>query len=457
MADNIKLLAAVGSLNLITFSAGNSYAWSSPMSEVLKSNDSNINPLGRAVSPMEGSWIASMISLSAVLFSLFTPYMQSQIGRKNTLIISAIPMILSHIICVFASNTIHFYIARFLLGLGVGGVFSVVPIYTGEIAENHNRGFMGSLMEVILGLGHLFVYIIGPYVHLKTLSWILMSPPILFLIFFIIFAPESPYHYVSNGDEDKAKNALFKIRSYEKDSVFMLKELESIKETINASKLNQISLVNAFKTRPFKRAITITVVLMYFQQFVGITALSSYMQSVFVAADVNFSPEISVIVVSMIQNSSVMFSSFLTDKLGRKLLLIISSSGMGVALSLMGTFFYIKHLGYNVESFFWAPLAAQAGYVFAYNFGQGPVPFVLIGELFSSQTKSYGSSLSAINNLLLAFLTALLYPGLVELVGMHGSFWFFAFNGFLCLFFVLWKIPETKGRSLQEILVILDR
>lgn len=442
-------------MNLMAFAGGCAYSWSSPMGDVLKSTDPNINPLERPITTTEESWITSIISLSATLSACLSLIISEKIGRKNTLLMFSIPMLISHVMCVLTTTPLGVLIARFLLGLGVGAVFCAIPVYIAEIAENHNRGLLGCSMGVMVSTGILFCYVVGPFIHYITLSYILMVPPILFFFMFAAIAPETPYYYVSKGKYLEAEKALAMIRDL--PSGLILKELEAIKDTVESSRNNNVSLMKSLQSISFKRGLTITLLTMFFQQGVGITIILSYMQSIFAAAGTNFSPELSVIVVSVVQTSFVLVSTSLVDKLGRKVLFVIAGFGTGVTSAVIGTFFYLKSSDYDLSSYFWVPIAALILYLASYNLALGPLPWVLSGELFSSQTKTVGSTLTAMTCLFLAFLTALVFPGLINLIGMHGAFWFFSLNGFLCMLFILLRLPETKGKSFQEILEVLGK
>lgn len=438
-------------MNLLGFATGNAYAWSSTVLTTLKTGDS---ALGRPLTPFEESWIASLISLGAACGPVLAGFCSDKFGRKKTLLAFAIPMLISHIMLTYASSPMEFYVARFLLGLGVGTVFTVVPMYIGEIAETETRGFLGCIMGIFLSCGLLFVYSVGPYVNLTTLSFILMVPIVLFLITFGLFFPESPYYFLAKGDELAAEMSLNKLRKKETSN---LKELSEIKEVIAESKTGNTSFFSAFKGRSFRKGITITAMLMVFQQFVGITVMLSYMEKIFIASGSTISSSTSTIIVSLIQFLIVILSSVLADRWGRRLLLILACAGCALPLFSLGFYFYLKDKGSDVSSLWWLPILSVITYIIFYNLGLGTLPWALVGELFSTKTKSMASTITATTCLSLAFTMTLIFPTLEDMIGLSGAFWFFGGSAIKSFLFVLWYVPETKGRSFHEILMILEK
>jgi MFS family permease len=168
------------------------------------------NPFGRPITPFEESWITSLVSVGAAIGPLLAATIMDRIGRKKTLLMIAVPMVVSHIILAFTTDMNLYFFSRFFLGIGAGCVYSMIPTYVGEIAENTNRGAFGCVMGLVCTAGSLFCYIIGPFLTIRTFSLILVIPPVAFFILFGIFAPESPYFLLMVGKEEEAKLALKK-------------------------------------------------------------------------------------------------------------------------------------------------------------------------------------------------------------------------------------------------------
>jgi MFS family permease len=167
--------------NLASIIGGAAYSWTSPVLPKLNNVDNMVdNPFGRPITPFEESWITSIISVGAAIGPLLAATVMDRIGRKKTMLMIAIPMIVSHLILAFTTSINLYYFSRFFLGIGAGCVYSVVPTYVGEIAENSNRGAFGCMMGLVCTAGTLFCYIIGPFVTIKTFCLILVVPPVVF-------------------------------------------------------------------------------------------------------------------------------------------------------------------------------------------------------------------------------------------------------------------------------------
>uniref|UniRef100_V5I8P1 Facilitated trehalose transporter Tret1-1 n=2 Tax=Anoplophora glabripennis TaxID=217634 RepID=V5I8P1_ANOGL len=211
--DSYFLYLSAFTADLVAFATGCHMAWCSPALAKLQETDPNVNPLGEAVSSIQESWIASLVSLGAAVGPLFIGKLADNLGRKKTLILLSLPMLVAFITLAFSNNITLFYVARFVGGLGVGSSFAILPMYLGEITENHNRGKFGCIMAVFITLGILYPFVVGPLVSLRLFSFSCAIPLMLFLIFFSLFIPESPIFLISNNCSEEAKEALMKLRS----------------------------------------------------------------------------------------------------------------------------------------------------------------------------------------------------------------------------------------------------
>lgn len=438
----------------MSFANGNAFSWSSTVLTSLKSNDTMRNPIGRPITTAEESLITSLVSLGAACGPIAAGFFAEKIGRKRSLLMFAIPMLFAHLILAFATRPVEFYIARFMLGVGAGSVFTVVPMYVGEIAETRTRGFLGCLMGVFLAFGILFVYAIGPFVHLKTFSFLLMTPLGLFLFLFGFFVSESPYYYLTKGMEKEAEISLNKLRN--NDPCANLKELALMKDTVEEFAGNGSSICDLLKIRSFRKGLTITASLMLLQQSIGVTIVFAYMETIFIASESKFSSSHSTIIVGGIQTIVILFSTSVVDKWGRKLLLVLSCGGCSISLFVLGLFFYMKDQGLDMSTLWFLPILTIIVFTVSFKMGLSALPWTLIGELFSSQSKSTAAAISTTVCVSSAFVTTFIFPTMKQLIGFHYSFWLFSVNALGALLFSLFYIPETKGKDFQEILRMLE-
>ncbi|KAK9888202.1 hypothetical protein WA026_000471 [Henosepilachna vigintioctopunctata] len=394
------------------------------------------------------------MNLGALCGNILTGYSSYKFGRKSTLLAFSCTMLLSHLICFFASTPLELYLARFLVGIGLGAVFTVIPIYIGEVAETETRGFLSCMMPAFLAVGMLFIYAIGPFFSLRVLSSFLIVPIILFQLFFGIFVPESPYFYVAIDKEEEARISLNKLRNR---GSCCLKELADIKEIVKATQNNKFSFKQLISSRSFRRGIVITCVLMILQQLIGIIIILAYMETIFIASGSSLSSYMSTLIVAVIQVFVVGLSSYLSDRWGRRFLIALSSGCSIPPLLSLGFYFFLKNAGSDVSSLWWLPVVSLIIFIISYNIGLGPLPWTLLGEMFSSNTKSLASTITASVNVSVSFFVTMVFPKLLEIIGYGGIFCCFATSALVSMLFVCLYVPETKGKRFQDILNILEK
>ncbi|KAJ8977238.1 hypothetical protein NQ317_003813 [Molorchus minor] len=431
--------------NIGTFAACTALTWSSPV--ISKLEDAETTPFSKALTSEETSWISALLPLGAVFGPFLFGYLADKIGRKYTLLTCGAPVLISYLILAFSKTAILYYVARFLTGMSVGGVFTVLPIYVGEIAEDSNRGALGSSMNCFITAGLTFSYCVGPYVSITLFNVILAIFPCVFLILFFMLGYESPHYYVSNQKHDEAKFTLQKIRGTEaeKTDIELLDIQTKIKEEGNGR------IADIFKSKGLIKAFSISVGLLAFQQFSGINAILFYAQNIFEEAGTSLKPEICSILIGVVQFLASFVTPLIVDRLGRKVLLIFSGVGMAVSELPLGVYVYLNDHDHDVSSISFLPILCLIVYIITYNVGFGPLPWTIMGELFPSNVKSSASSLSAAICWFLGFLIAKYFESISASIGMGPSFWIFGSCCMVSIPFCLLYVIETKGKSLQEI------
>ncbi|XP_019758505.1 facilitated trehalose transporter Tret1-2 homolog [Dendroctonus ponderosae] len=446
---------AVFSVNLITFSAGGCWSWTSPILPKLNSPDPAINPLPRPTTTFEDSWIASVMNLGAIVGPLAGGFCSERFGKKKALLILGLPIVISHLLCALAVNVHFFLAARFLIGIGAGTVFGVVPGYVGDIVEDRQRGVMGSMLGVFNCFGVLFMYLVGPFVSVQLFSLINLIAPILFYILFGFFVPESPYDLVKQGKEESAEISLMKLRGREVAGDVQ-KELTYITESIDNSSGQPSTICSLFQNKALRKAMLISNGLMFFQQFSGICAVIGYMQTIFEMTGSSIPSIYSAILIGAVQLLSNIASSQLVEKAGRRVLLVVSHLFSAVSLITLGAYFFLMSSGFYVEEISWLPITSLILFIVAFNLGLANLPWVVLAELFPANMKSISATSTTFFSFTLSFVVTMGFPFATELLGMPGTFWTFSavlVAGFL---FCIALVPETKGRTSQEIQNLLE-
>lgn len=428
--------------------------WSSPAdSKLTKDREYDFD-----VTDADFAWISSLTTLGAACVCYPIGFLMDVIGRKISMLLLILPFTLGWLLIIFAVNLPMMYAGRFIIGIAGGAFCVTAPTYTSEIAQDDIRGTLGSFFQLMITVGILFTYVIGHFTSVFVLSIICAVIPLVFgLVFF--FMPETPYFLVNSGKISKATDALIKLRGPEYDSGA---ELSDIQTKVTESKNNPVSIKQAFSKRSSKMAFIICLCLMFFQQFSGINAVIFNTTTIFESAGSDIEPGIATIIIGVIQVVATLLSTVVVDKLGRRILLLLSAIVMAICDILLGVFFYLKFDAPNkdeelVESLSWLPLTALCIFIVAFSLGFGPIPWLIAGEMCTPNIKAFVSATGGTFNWILAFVVTRTFVDMKAGLGEGGAFWLF--GGFTCLgvLFVFFVIPETKGKSIDEIQRILNK
>ncbi|KAF5279151.1 hypothetical protein FQR65_LT03397 [Abscondita terminalis] len=411
---------------------------------------------GRLITTEEDSWIGSLLAVGAIVGPLVAGYSSDKLGRKKTLLLfCGVPFLVSFLILAFAKTIVLYYVARFIAGFAVGGVFTVLPNFNSEIAEDSIRGAISSSMNIFVVSGPLFAYIVGPFTSIMVFNLICALIPALFIICFFLIVPESPYYLISVNDSVGAIKSLKQFRSTNDSSVN--KEMQHMKLTVEEASNNKAAFTDLFKSRALIKALIIALSLVGFQQFSGINVVLFYSQTVFQATGSSISAEIPPMIIGAVQVGASFVTPLVVDRLGRKLLHLISAVGMLISEVALGLFFYLQEHNKDVSSISWLPILCLIVYIIFYNLGFGPLPWTVMAEIFPSNIKSIASTATASFCWMLGFVITKFFSTISAEIGMAGSFWLFSGFCLLAIIFVSTFLIETKGKSFQEIQDTLAR
>ncbi|XP_018333077.1 facilitated trehalose transporter Tret1-2 homolog [Agrilus planipennis] len=449
------LYAAALTVNISSFVAGITFGWTSPMIPKLNGQeDPHLNPVQPPITPTDESWIGSLLPLGAGIGPFAAGFFLDRIGRKKTLLASNVPFLVAFIMFAVCSEVKYFYIGRFLCGVAVGGIFTALPMYVAEISDDAIRGTLVSFFELFMVAGLLFAYAVGPYISMAVFNYICAVLSCIFMAVFFVFIPESPYHLVAIKDDKAASEALAKFRAKSENAV--QKELFFIKGAVEEAMANNANFFDIFKSKGATKALIISVSLVSLQQFSGIIVILFYSQTIFAATGSTIPPELSTIMLGTVQVLGCFIPSVSVDRWGKRSLLIISGVGMGLAEGVLGYYFYLKMGGSNVQPIFWLPVACMIIFIVAYSTGFGPLPWAVSAELFTSDVKSSASTATVSICWLLGFVLTKFFAEVSDAIGISNSFYIFGLCCLIAALFVYKFLPETSGKSLQEIQDILN-
>lgn len=398
------------------------------------------------LSVFEHGLTISIALIGTVIGSLLGSRPSDQFGRKNTLIFVALAYLLSSIGTALAENWSVFLIFRFLGGLGVGASSVTAPIYISEISPADRRGRLVGLFQFNVVLGILISYLSNYLIsQVGETSWRWMLgvqalPSIIFLIL-ISFIPESPRWLILKKRAYAEALDILRIIN----PLNCEQELESIRQSEGKPgipKKNSESLFSGQYTKPMIFAILFA----FFNQVSGINAIIYYAPRIFEMAGLGaHSSLLSTVGIGLINFVFTLLALNFIDKVGRRVLMLIGSAGLITSLFLVAYTFYTGTFGGMV-----IPIYVMIFIAF-FAFSQGAVIWVFISEIFPNQVRAKGQTLGSSTHWVMAALIAFYFPYLAETLGGAVTFCFFGTMMVFQLFFVWRFMPETKGKSLENI------
>ncbi|XP_014234032.1 facilitated trehalose transporter Tret1-like [Trichogramma pretiosum] len=429
--------------------AGSHIGWTSPTLPSLQEASSHL-----PITSNDASWIASFYLLGSIPGNVVAAFMVDSIGRKASLLLAGLPLTVGWLLIIFAWSPYALYASRFISGLGQGVVYVVCPMYIGEIADKNIRGSLGSFIKLMVTFGELYAHAIGPFVSYEWLAYSCIVIPIVFLATFI-WMPESPYYLIIKNRRRDAERSLTSLKRYmSKDD--LEEDMDQMQKTVIRDLSDRGQIWDLFNTRGNRRAVFVSFGLQVILQFSGIAAIESYTQQIFdngkTESEPGLSAGVAVIVLSCMQLVGGLAAAAVVDRVGRKPLLLITTFLAGVVLSISGTFYYLKDsLGWDMTGYGWILVTSIICYELIIALGLSPLPYMMLGELFPTNVKGFAVSLANLWASLLAFVVSKMYQVISDSCGVYASFAWFAATCFVGIGFIVFAVPETKGKSLLEI------
>ncbi|XP_025836612.1 facilitated trehalose transporter Tret1-like isoform X2 [Agrilus planipennis] len=444
----LQLLSITASRNhgtIGTISDGMQYGWTAPNIPKLHLDDSPIK-----IEKHDEEWIENIYMIGNIAGLLFTIIYMKFLGRKIIVILAAIKHVIAWILIATATRIEVLYCARFLAGAAGNIAFVSLPMYIAEVADESIRGFLGTFVYTSMILGVLVIYSVAPFTSIAVSSSVGAACVTLQIITFS-FMPESPYYHIIKGNQEAALKSLQTFRRRED----VYDELKDITSAVERQESEKGRIIDIFIVRSNLKAFIIAITLNFAQHFSGISVLLMNVHTILADAESVISAETGPIIIAATMLIACIASSFIIDKFGRKKLLVSSSILTGLALTVLATYFYIKNSDYDISNLSWIPVVSVTMYSLFFKFGLGMVPIVFLGELFPTSVKGMAMSIVDISYGMCAILSVYVYIHLSSLYGIHVPFFIFAG---LCIFAALFSqfcIPETKGKTLEEIQMIL--
>lgn len=392
---------------------------------------------------LELGWGVSSLLVGAIIGSIGSGILTDKFGRKGVLIFVALFFALSSLVTAIATSSIVFIIARLIGGLSVGAASVLSPLYVAEVVPSKIRGTLVSVYQLAITFGILVSYLINYSLHDwdNSWRWMMATGVIPSVVFFVglFFIPESPRWLFLKGKKDKAFRILCRISS-EREAK---KEIEDIASNANnaPSEMGFRELLSPEVRKP----ILVGFFLAIFIQVTGINTVIDYAPKILLSAGVEI--ENALLQTSLIGIINFLFTFiaiWLIDKIGRKPLYLFGSAAMAISLFLLAGAFYFQFNSYFA-------LLSLLLYIAAFASCIGPVFWTMVSEIFPNKIRGKAIAFASFTQWAFNFLVILFFPLVLESIGGSLTFIFLAFMCILQFFFTWNWLPETKGKSLEEI------
>lgn len=405
-------------------------------------------------------WAMSCALMGCLAGAVISGWLSDRLGRKKLLILSAGLFVAASLGTGGAGSFNIFVIFRILGGIGIGLASNLSPMYIAEITPANVRGRFVSINQLTIVIGILAAQLINwriarPVPTGATTSdilaswngqtgwrWMFYACTVPAGLFFILmwFVPESPRWLAQKPDNhSKSRKILAKIGGDE----YAISEFDSIVNTLEES--NRKTDIRFLKQPGISKLLVLGIVLAVFQQWCGINVIFNYAQEIFAKAGYSVSDILFNIVITGCVNLIFTFiGMFTVDKLGRKALMLLGAGGLAGIYAILGTMYFLQIQG--------LPLLIMVVAVIAcYAMSLAPVTWVILSEIFPNRMRGTGMSIATFSLWAACFVLTYTFPLLNKLLNASGTFWLYGIICLLGFLFILKRLPETKGKSLEEI------
>jgi SP family galactose:H+ symporter-like MFS transporter len=387
------------------------------------------------LSDLDQGFLVSVVLLGGLVGALFAGSAADRWGRKKILVLTAALFCIGTLIQATSYTYLMLFCGRFLTGIAVGISSVVSPVYLAEVAPPHRRGSFVSTYQLLVAGGILLAYAID-FVFEQHSDWRLVFYigfiPSFLQLMCLFFIPETPGWLLSQMKTTTAIDSLKHLRE-DKDWVGHLGEMEQVADPQKKMKLEP----------HLKRLLVIGLLLSIFQQITGVNTVFYYAPKIF-AKEATASPLLVTLVIGVAGFLSTILSIIFLDRLGRRVFLLAGVSAMLFGQILLIFSVYSPLLG----------IIGALSYVVGFAIGLGPILWVLLSEIYPLHIRGRAMGIALFANWLFNYLISLTFLLLLNKLGFSGTFGLYSIFSILCLLFVYFFIPETKGKSLEEIEIL---
>ncbi|TWH19309.1 sugar porter family MFS transporter [Prauserella rugosa] len=400
------------------------------------------------LSPLQEGMVTSSLIVGAMVSALGCGPVSDRVGRKPIVFVAGFVFAIGAVLAGIAPNALVVILSRFIMGLAVGTASVMVPIYLSELAPARARGKLSGLNQLMISSGILVAYLVNLALSpAGAWRWMfaLAAVPAVVMMIGVRFQPESPRWLVRKGRVDEARAVLRRSR----DADEVEREIAEIRE-IDAHSVGNASTMELLRTRRFRRVLFLGCGLALLQQIVGINTIIYYAPSILTS--IGFGDSAAILANAGLGALTVVVTVvmlMLVDRMGRRRPLIYGALGMAACMLTVGlTFFLGGFSGGGAGG--WIAILALALFKVSFSMSWGGIMWIMLGEIFPLRVRGAAMGVATFVNWIGNFAVGLFFPVLLA-VGTGTVFLIFAGIALVAWVFAVLVVPETKGRSLEDI------
>jgi len=398
------------------------------------------------LSTFQQELVVSVVLVGAAVGALTGGRLADIFGRRMMLLVTALIFVAGALVCAAAPSLNVLVIGRLIVGLGIGFSTSTVPIYISEVSPPQTRGWQVSLFQLAITIGILAAYLVD-YVFSGSSGWRWMLGlafvPGAILGLGMIRMPESPRWLAEHGHSGRAREVLARIRGTENIESEWLEIQKTLTETQERGSLSDLFGPSV------RMALVIGIGLAIFQQVTGINTVIYYAPLIVQSAGISTASGaiLATAGIGLVNVLMTIVAMWLIDHVGRRPLLLIGIAGMIISLGVLGFVFRMPTGG----ALAWLAVVTLMVYVASFAISLGPIFWLLISEIYPLRVRGIAEGTAAGVNWAFNFLVSVTFLTLLELLGPSLTFWVYALLAIASWLFSYYLVPETKGRTLEEI------
>jgi MFS transporter, SP family, galactose:H+ symporter len=391
--------------------------------------------------------VVSGVLLGATIGAIFGGKAADLFGRRRVLLVTAAIFGIGALASAVAQSPTILIVSRVVLGLAIGLASTNVPVYLSEVAPPHARGWVVSLFQLAVTVGIVVAYLTDyAFAGVEGWRWMLglaVAPALVFGAG-MFFLPETPRWLIRGGHHEVAHRVLVRIRELADVNV----EIEEIKASL-AQQAESGHWTDLLR-RQVRPALVVGLGLAVFQQITGINTVIYYAPRILQSAGFNSASGaiLATVGVGVVNVAMTIIAMFLVDRVGRRPLLLVGIAGMIITLGVLGLSFRISNSSGQLA---WISVICLMGYVASFAISLGPIFWLLIAEIYPLKIRGLAEGTAATFNWASNLIVSLTFLTLVEKLGASSTFFLYAFASVASWLFAYYFVPETKGRTLEQI------